>query len=180
MRAILSKLLFAAALSLGAALAPGAAMAHALTDSEVIVERREAELRLFIRAPLEDLALAMPDAPDARSALSDSEEAALRAYFARHTRIFTEAGGVPVEIVEVRLIEAHHGDVGAYGEVQVVASAPVATTAGFTLRYDGILHQVANHRALVYASDGTRLGILRFDLSLKAPNALDLGPAAKR
>lgn len=146
-----------------------------MPDTQIIVERRPATVTLTIRASLEDLGLVMANAPDTDAVLTPAEEAALRAYFQEHTRIDTTGGTeLPVEIEGLRLIEGHHADVGVFEKVLVTAKAPVPAGEALVLRYDAILHEVANHRALVYGVDGTRLGILRFDLSAKAPTVLPL------
>lgn len=151
------------------------AFAHSMPDTQIIVARSPDEITLTIRASLEDLGLVMTDAPDTDAVLTPAEEAALRAYFMEHTRIDTAEGtALPVNIEGMRLIEGHHADVGIFEEVLVTAKAPVAAGEALVLRYDAILHEVANHRALVYGADGTRLGILRFDLSAKAATVLPL------
>ena len=174
MRARWSNLARAALLSLGAIWTTGA-NAHSMPDTQVVVDRSAQGVTLYLQAPVEDLALALgrPVAPE--------DHATLHSYFVAHTRIETAAGHpLPVEIIRIDLVEDHHADVGQFSEVQVTATAPADAEATLILRYDGILHEVANHRALVYAPDGTRLGILRFDLAKKAPTTLTLVPLSDK
>ncbi|WP_025031060.1 hypothetical protein [Nitratireductor aquibiodomus] len=170
----------AVALSLGASALANTAVAHPMPDTEVIVDQEAQAITLTIRTSLETLGLVMREAPDNDATLTAAEDTALRTYFAEHTRIDTQNGvALPVTITEVRLLEGHHSDIGHFEEVEIKATAPVPSGSGLILRYDGILHEVANHRALVYAPDGRRLGVLRFDLSKKEPNVLPLESAVR-
>ena len=158
-----------------AALFSSPAFGHSMPDTQIILARDSEAITLTIRASLEELGLVMTDAPDTDAVLTPTEEAALRAYFTEHTRIDKAEGtALPVKIEELRLIEGHHADIGIFEEVLVIVEAPVPAGEALVLRYDAILHEVANHRALVYGVDGTRLGILRFDLSAKAATVLPL------
>ena len=150
-------------------LGPSMAIAHPMPDTEIKVEYHEDRLDLTIHVSLADLMLAIPDALSRDDeSLTDAQQNVLRSYFGEHTQIFTESGNaVPVSIEQVRLVREQDAEVGRYEEVEVAVSAVVVPGQSLSLHYDGVLHQVANHRAIVYGSDGEPVGIIRFDLSDK-------------
>ncbi|KUP93480.1 hypothetical protein [Tritonibacter horizontis] len=152
------------------------AVAHPMPDTEITVDAAPGRLTLTIRVALSDLDLAMPEASftDAE-ALTLAEAEAVGAYFGAHVKLLSADGNsLPVALDQVRLLREDDPDVGAYEEVEVTASVLADPSQTLTLVYDAVLHQIANHRAVVRASDGTPLGVIRFDLATKRANPLAL------
>lgn len=160
------------------ALLPGAALAHPMPDTQIIVARSVDRVRLTIEVPLEDLRLALAGGSlPTPFALDGDTERRLRAYFAEHTRLTTGAEiALGATIDAIRLARHRDHDVGLYEELEIVASAPAKPTDALMLHYDGVLHQVANHRAIVNDTRGRRIGVIRYSLARKRTAPLALPP----
>ncbi|MEZ5743213.1 MAG: hypothetical protein R3D89_05645 [Sphingomonadaceae bacterium] len=155
--------------------------AHPMPDTEITVGRNAQTLNLVIKLPMSELMLALPPHyPRDAKALIGSNQRDLRAYFAAHTRLLAHGGRtVPVTIGSIRLNREHDPDVGNYAELEVRATARIAGHVPLSLVYDGVLHRVANHRAIVRDRAGRLLGVIRFSLAAKAATPLPL-PLARR
>lgn len=147
-----------------------------MPDTEIVVERTAEELRLTIRAPLSDLALAMPLAGlDADDRLDPQERAALEAYVKRHAALRSVEGTTyPIAIDAIAIVATRHSDVGNYRELDLRASSSVGGTKPLTLAYDGIIHRIANHRALVSSASGRPYGVIRYSLAVQDTNPVTL------
>lgn len=163
---------FAAALVLGTE----GLRAHPMPDTEIVVTREAASVEFEVRIPLDDLMLVLPDL-DAAAPLSDSARSQIAEYLGAHLRLEEASGAgaaVAVTIDMVRLQKGTDSHVGEYREVEIGARAASVAEGPLTLRYDAVLHQVANHRALVRLSDGSPIGIIRFSLAEKRATPLTL------
>ena len=157
-------------------IAPVPALAHPMPDTEIAVAYKEDGIGLTIHVSLSDLILAVPasarllDGP-----LTQSERESLASYFSEHIGIVTTSGSpLSVSIDNIRLERSEDAEVGHYEEVEVEASAAAVSGQDLILHYDGVLHQVANHRAIVRYADGTVIGIIRFSLAEKRAIPLKL------
>lgn len=156
-------------LAAGGVATPTASSAHPMPDTEITVVRGTERLRLTIRVPLDDLRLAIGE-PSQRLTTTDGASSSkhLRKYFERHARLIKSNGTpVPMVIEAVRVTTDRNNDVGTYRELVVETSALIRSAEQVVLAYDGVLHQVANHRARVMDASGKLIGIIRFSMAEK-------------
>lgn len=152
------------------------AQAHPMPDTRIVVRRDATGVRLTILLPVDDLRLAF-DGPRLAVplVLTEQTKEELTSYFARHVRIRTPAGDpLPVSIRDYAVEQDADHDVGDYQRLRLIAFAPGAHDEELVLDYDAIIHQVANHRALVSDETGRFLGAIRYSLARKRSTPLVL------
>ena len=154
-------------------------VAHPMPDTEITVSRGPATINLVIRVPMHDLMLALPKhAPRKAPQLLAADQPDIRAYFARHLHVLDDAHRhVPLRIGTVSLHRDRDPDVGVYEELEIHAFGTATSAKRLNLAYDGVIHRVINHRALVRDRAGKVLGIIRYELATKRTKGLLLPPS---
>jgi hypothetical protein len=157
------------------------AFSHPMPDTEITVSGTATAVNLIVRLPMHDLLLALPPtAPRRTSALLADGQRDLRAYFLRHLRVLDRNNRpVPLKLGVIALHQDKSPNVGEYKELEVRAAASASQGEPLTLVYDGIIHRVINHRALVHDRRGELIGIIRFELATKRVRPLPLPPGRR-
>lgn len=134
-----------------------AALAHGLPGSELRLSQMEGQLQIVVVLPVEDLAKAAPSLQGLVGLTSDQAipadvAARVDAYFTAHLSVTQTSGGLPLSLVSASIGVGESHDVGTFGELRLVLSAPLIDGDVFplTLAYDAVMHEVRNHRATVY------------------------------
>ncbi|WP_371153245.1 hypothetical protein [Jannaschia sp. 2305UL9-9] len=134
----------------------GAALAHALPGSTLLMQRQGDALHLTITFPVEDLVIAAPDLAALEGAPVNDKLPAdmaydLKRYLADHLSLSGEGGTLPQTMRDARLRPAYEDHLGDFSVVitEWEFQAGGAGPDPLTLRYDAIMHEVRNHRAMV-------------------------------
>lgn len=129
-----------------------------------------------------DLMLALPTDMGRARTMLEPQPWRLKLYLAAHTHVVLRSGRMlPVSIETVRIHRTRAADVGSYAEVEVAASVRLDQRTPVVLRYDGVLHRVANHRVRVRTNAGRLIGVIEYRLATKQGTSLLLpgAPSAK-
>lgn len=130
------------------------AAAHPMPNSVLLMDVRPKSVALELRLPLSQLELSFGhDVATNPVSLVERLRPELTAYLLGHIKPVT-GDGKPwaVQVVDMSVGSAGQTATGVYGELIVhllLLPPPGAGTRKFTLNYDAIIHQVANHSALV-------------------------------
>ncbi len=131
--------------------------AHALPDSVLVFSEQNNKLALSIKIPTEDLVIANGTlAPLSELSANDKISTPLKAqisdYVAQHLKLQNNGAKLPLTVEGVSVESAHHEDVGTYTLLSLSLYAPIRRTelVDLTLHYDAVMHEVRNHRAMVY------------------------------
>lgn len=149
------------------------AMAHPLPDTVITLFEDGGNLELSATMPVLDLGLAVQT--EASRLLPDHADT-LRDYFDAHVSVLAADGSnQAVRVVALEVLQSKSEDAGNFETLRVemrVAAADGFDPRDFTLKYDVIMHQVPNHRAVVqWAQEGAdtiEVGVISFDIVSKA------------
>lgn len=159
----------------------GGVLAHALPGSVLLLRQQGAELHLTIQFPLEDLIIAAPDLATLKEAkpeepLSPELTDRLARYLGHHLLLTEDGVPLSLRLSDARLQPAYDDHVGHF--MLVVSQwdgANVKTDpTSIALRYDAVMHEVRNSRAIVkwLAQDAESRVIAEFGLSRAADGIL--------
>jgi hypothetical protein len=128
--------------------------AHPVPNSLLIFDIKEKTIMAEFQLPLSELELAFGKSLISNPQLSlQNYNTELKNYILGHTHIYGENGQLwKVNIVKMEIGKAEQSYTGVYNQLEVylVWNIPEKeSNRKFTLRYDGIVHQVINHQALV-------------------------------
>jgi len=154
------------------------ANAHALPRSELtLTEQPNNTLSLKLSFALEDLIIAAPslfslDGAQIDQPLHHKVLNKLNNYLHSHMALINDAQALPITLNHAEVNLAHNSHVGFYRSVLIELSAPLNNQSELfpiSLHYDVIMHEVRNHRAIVYwqKSDSSLVKLASF--SYKKP-----------
>lgn len=147
------------ALALCVLLSTKFANAHALPGSELtFTEQPNNTLGLKLSFALEDLIIAAPSLSSLDGAKIDEPLHAkvlnkLNDYLHSHMALISDAQALPITLNHAEINLVHNSHVGFYRSVIIELSAPLNNQSELfpmSLHYDVIMHEVRNHRAIVY------------------------------
>jgi len=133
------------------------AQAHSLPGSVLVFSQVDETLNLTITMSLHDLEIADPQFASLSDAqvpydLPTESITQMAAYLS--TRLVVQHNGteLPFTILNASLDTAEHHDVESYRSLEVALTSPIKGGADIfplTLKYDAVMHEIRNHRALV-------------------------------
>lgn len=165
----------------GTCFLPSYATAHPYPNSTISVDVSERQLALHIRIPAPDLLLVLTgDAHRDPTKYLAENQTQLRTYLAAHLMLVCSKGQkLSQQIGTVAVQDANDPDVGTYAAFRFDVDVPIPAGVDaktLTLAYDAVIHQIANHYALVEIrrdfrngqvgqSPPTALGVIRYDFA---------------
>lgn len=179
-------------------------MAHPMPNTVIAVRIDEAFVTLHLAIPLPELRLAMREQwPQAQAlvdtggcvALGRMAALAVRGYMQQHLVIRSGRGAVQAWALDsLELWATTDENVGRYQELRATIHVPATADFNprhFELAYDGVIHQVPNHFALVQLIEDVRsgrtsddapedLGVIRYDFSRDRVEPLRIDAGAPR
>ncbi|WP_460754637.1 hypothetical protein [Marinomonas epiphytica] len=134
------------------------AFAHSLPGSVLTFSQQGTSLKLTVKFPLEDLAIAEEyfhslEKNPSTGPLSKQDQEYLFTYFQQHLEIQKDSKTLPYSLIDAELKSAYHHDLGNY--VLVVSHLTFSLDSAnaalpLVLDYEAIMHEVRSHRANVY------------------------------
>jgi hypothetical protein len=147
--------------------------AHPMPETEMKVVRSGGMLHLLIQVPLPDLMLALPTNMGRARTMLEPQPWRLKPYLTAHTHVVLPSGSTQhVSIESARIRRTRAADVRSFAEVEVTASVRLDQRTAVVLRYDGVLHRVANHRVRVQTNAGLPIGVIEYRLATKQGTSL--------
>jgi hypothetical protein len=151
----------------------GGALAHALPGS-LLQFQQKSGLQLTVQFPLQDLIIAAPelaalDMAKPNQPLPQDMAGLLARYLGDHLSLAQGETPLALTLTEAHLQPTDDDHLGHF--ILVVSQWDVANAAAkpasFTLKYDAVMHEVRNHRAIVQwlAQEGTAQFVTNFGLS---------------
>ena len=128
--------------------------AHPMPNTDIAIRLNESQIALEIKIPAPEFVLGFPksEAVTGENLLSESREK-VEAYFKRHLKILSESGVAQDYNIASLTVDTNADEfVGVYQELIAKFEVPVRGSFNprdFLLAYDGVIHQVPNHFAVV-------------------------------
>jgi hypothetical protein len=150
--------------------------AHPMPNTEIIVSLNDSSVQLEIKIPVPELLLAFSQNEQitAENLMTDSR-GFIENYFREHLKILSNNGiEQTYEIKSLAMAKNTDEFVGEYQELDLKVEMPVRegfNPHDFVLKYDAVIHQVANHFALVKVISDSQektleIGAIRYDFPL--------------
>lgn len=147
-----------------------AAFAHALPGSILRFEPTDTQVNLTISLPVEDLVIADPDLQpltdvDQGDMVPDTVLSDLSDYMAQHLQVSVSDKALLMSLTQAVMDMGENDHVGQYDLLVMSMTAHWADPlVDVALTYDGAMHEVRNHRALVYwtGDDGQSVPVAEF------------------
>ncbi|MBB1454450.1 hypothetical protein [Pseudoalteromonas sp. SG43-5] len=172
------------ALALCVLLSTKFANAHALPGSELtLTEQPTNTLSLKLSFALEDLIIAAPslfslDGAQIDEPLKGNVLNKLNDYLHSHMALISDAQALPVTLNHAEINLVHNSHVGFYRSMVIELSAPFNNQSELfpmSLHYDVIMHEVRNHRAIVYWQKSDSVLVKLTSFSYQKPQGEPVG-----
>jgi hypothetical protein len=150
-------------------------MAHPMPNTVVNLSIQKTTIGLTVKMPLQDFQIAFGAGANGLKAITSDN---LKIYFQQHIKaIGADSTPWRQEFIGYDIAETVDKTVGSYQELtanMLLTPSVIAHLRAFDLHYDVLIHQIANHEALVYVHEdwengiheqGVQAGIIRWDVS---------------